>query len=300
VFFVPLDNQAPDISEAINASGEKNFLLAFVLDAGNCTPAWNGQSTHLVSSDTQVAAIIAAVRAAGGDVGISFGGYNGTELGQSCASAADLAAAYQAVIDKYSLTHIDLDVEGSALGDSANETKRFKAIKMLEDAAAANGKALSVSLTLPTTTAGLPDAGTAEISAAIAVGCRLDIVNFMDFDYGGPMATQAQADIDVAKAVHAQLKELFPAWSDADVYAHMGLQLMNGHTDEPSELFTIDTFQALIIYAQQHHLGWVSYWALNRDRPCDPNVAHSWADGNCSSVAQQPYEFTKIVAQYNG
>jgi hypothetical protein len=299
VYFMPLDNSPQDITEAITQSGEKNYLLAFVLDSGGCTPAWNGQSEHQVSADTQVAKVVAAARAAGGDVAVSFGGYNGTELGQSCGSAAALAAAYKSVIDKYDLTHIDLDVENTALGDVANETKRFQAIKILEDAAAAAGKKLVVSLTLPSTTIGLSDLGKDEIRAAIAVGCRLDILNIMDFDYGAPGATQADSAVSVAEAAHQQLKALY-GWNDTDAYAHMGLQLMNGHTDQPSELFTLETFKSLLGYAQQHHVGWFSYWALNRDRPCTTPGPHNWADGNCSSVEQQPYDFTKIVARYNG
>ncbi len=150
------------------------------------------------------------------------------------------------------------------------------------------------------TTVGFPDTGRAQISLAIAAGARIDIFNIMDFDYGGPAATMTDADIAVAEDVHAQLKALFPAWTDAQAYAHTGLQLMNGHTDQPSELFTTDTFKGLLAYAQSKHLGWLANWALNRDRACDPSVPHNWADGACSSVDQQPYDFTKILAQYGG
>ena len=75
---------------------------------------------------------------------------------------------------------------------------------------------------------------------------------------------------------------------------------MNGHTDQPSELFTQSTFQTLLGYARSKHVGWFSYWSLNRDRACDPSVPHNWADGSCSSVSQSPYDFSKIVAQYAG
>jgi hypothetical protein len=299
VYFMPLDNAPQDLAQVVAATGNKSYLLAFVLDSGGCTPAWDGLADHAVASDTQVAATIAAARGAGADVGVSFGGYNGTELGQSCASADALAAAYQSVIDKYGLTHIDLDVENAALGDEANEAKRFRAVKILQDAAAAKGRALFVSLTIPTTTVGLPDTGKAEIKAAIAAGARLDVINAMDFDYGGPAATQVQADIGVADAVKDQLVALY-GWSDDVAYAHLGLQLMNGHTDQPSELFTQDTFNQLLAYAKGHHVGWFAFWSLNRDRACDPSVVHNWADGACSSVDQQALDFTKILAGYGG
>ncbi len=95
---------------------------------------------------------------------------------------------------------------------------------------------------------------------------------------------------------HGQLKTLRPDLSDAGVYAATGLIAMNGHTDQPSELFTVDTFRTLLSYVQAHKLGRFSFWSLNRDRVCTGNVG--WVDGKCSSVSQQPYDFAKIIAQY--
>ena len=59
-------------------------------------------------------------------------------------------------------------------------------------------------------------------------------------------------------------------------------------------------FRTLLSYARSKHVGWFSYWSLNRDRACDPSVPHNWAEGYCSSVSQAPYDFSKIVAQYTG
>src|SRR5438046_2143416 len=75
IFFMPLDNNPQDITDAINAGGDKNFNLAFVLDSGGCTPAWDGDAAHKVSADTAVTGVVSAVRAKGGDVAVSFGGY---------------------------------------------------------------------------------------------------------------------------------------------------------------------------------------------------------------------------------
>jgi hypothetical protein len=290
---MPLDNQPQNITEAMNASGARYFNLAFVLDSGGCTPAWNGDAAHKVSSDTTVAAVVNAVRAAGGDVSVAFGGYNGVELGATCGGANGLANAYQQVINKYRLTRIDLDYEGDDL--DANMAVRFGAIRILQQ----NNPSLKVSLTVPATTVGFPDTGKDEIRQAIAAGARLDLINLMAFDYGGPAASMADSVRSVTDQAAAQLKTLY-GWDDATAYAHLGLQLMNGHTDQPSELFTQDTFRTLLSYARATHMGWFSYWSLNRDRACDPGVPHGWADGSCSSVSQQPYEFSKIVAQYTG
>jgi hypothetical protein len=298
VYLMPLDNSPPAasaIAGIMSTTGEKNFMLSFVLDAGGCTPAWDGDSGHLVSGDTAVAALISAIRAAGGDAGVSFGGYNGTELGQTCGSASALASAYQSVISKYQLTHIDFDIENTALGDSADELKRFEAIAMLER----QDPGLTVSLTIPMTSVGLPGTGTDEIRQAITAGARIDVFGIMDFDYGLTSGTQVNSDETVASDVAGQLESLY-GWPAATAWSHIGLTLMNGHTDQPSELFTQATFSSLLGFAASNHAAWFSFWSLNRDQPCPAGVPEPWAPGTCSNISQNPYDFTKIAAQYAG
>ena len=298
VYLMPLDNNPPGASQIagiMSATGEKDFMLSFVLDSGGCTPAWDGSSSELVSGDTTVAALIDAIRAAGGDAGVSFGGYNGTELGQDCSSASALASAYQSVITKYRLTHVDFDIENTALGDTSNELKRFQAIAILE----AEDPSLIVSLTIPMTSVGLPGTGTGEIQEAIAAGARINVFGIEDFDYGLTSGTQVSSDETVASDVASQLESLY-GWSAATAWSHIGITLMNGHTDQPSELFTQATFTSLLSFAQANHVAWFTFWSLNRDQPCPAGAVEAWAPGTCSNISQNPYDFTKIVAQYAG
>jgi hypothetical protein len=295
---MPLDNDPPSASQIaaiMTATGEKDFMLSFVLDSGGCTPAWDGSSSQPVSSDTTVAALISAISAAGGDAGVSFGGYNGTELGQDCSSASALASAYQSVITKYQLTHVDFDIENTALGDTSNELKRFQAIAMLER----EDPSLTVSLTIPMTSVGLPGTGTGEIQQAIAAGARIDVFGIEDFDYGLLSGTQVSSDETVASDVASQLETLY-GWSAATAWSHIGITLMNGHTDQPSELFTQATFTSLLSFAQANHVAWFTFWSLNRDQPCPAGAQEPWAPGTCSNISQNPYDFTKIIAQYAG
>ncbi|WP_194915909.1 carbohydrate binding domain-containing protein [Catenulispora rubra] len=291
-YFMPLDNSPQAISDVIGA-GEKELNLAFVLDSGGCTPAWGGNASTPVSSDTTVAADISALRAAGGDAAVSFGGYNGTELGSSCGSASALAAAYQQVISKYNLKHVDFDYENTAL--DSNTAVRFGAIKILEQ----NNPNLVVSLTIPMTTIGFPGSGVDEIKQAVGAGARLDVVNIMDFDTGLTSGTEVGQTEAIANDAVAQLQSIY-GWSSAQAWSHLGLQIMNGHTDQPSELFGLSDFSTLLGFAQANHPAWFSYWSANRDRVCDPSVPHNWADGACSSVAQNPWDFTKILVRYTG
>ena len=291
VYLMPLDNNPPAISDIVANSGEKEFNLAFVLDSGGCTPAWDGSSSELVSSDTAVQAQINAIRAAGGDAAVSFGGYNGTELGTTCGSAGALAAAYQQVITKYQLTHVDFDYENGAL--DANTAVRFGAIAILEQ----NNPNLVVSLTIPMTTVGFPGSGTDEIRQAVAAGARLDIINAMDFDTGLTSGTEVDQTEAIANDAVGQLESIY-GWDAATAWAHLGLQLMNGHTDQPSELFTQDTFTQLLSFAQANHPAWFSFWSVNRDFQCPAGVPENWAPGTCSNITQNAYDFTKIIVQY--
>jgi hypothetical protein len=292
VYLMPLDNTPPAMSTIIASSGEKEFNLAFVLDSGGCTPAWDGLSTSLVSSDTAVQADINAIRSAGGDAAVSFGGFNGTELGTTCGSASALAAAYQKVITKYNLTRVDFDYENGAL--DSNTAIRFGAIAILER----NNPKLVVSLTIPMTTVGFPGSGTDEIRQAVAAGARLDIINIMDFDTGLTSGTEIGQTEAIANDAIGQLETIF-GWSAATAWSHLGLQLMNGHTDQPSELFTQDTFNQLLAFARANHPAWFAYWSVNRDFPCPTGGApEPWAPGNCSNIPQNAYDFTKIIVQY--
>jgi hypothetical protein len=291
VYLMPLDNNPPSIATIMSSSGEHEFNLAFVLDSGGCTPAWDGSSSELVSNDTAVAADITAIRNAGGDVAVSFGGYNGTELGTTCGSASALANAYQQVITKYNLKRVDFDYENGAL--DSNTAVRFGAIATLEK----NNPNLTVSLTIPMTTIGLPGSGTDEIKQAIAAGARLDIINIMDFDTGLTSGTELSQTEAIANDAISQLESIY-GWSAATAWAHLGLQIMNGHTDQPSELFTQDTFNSLLAFAKSNKPAWFSFWAENRDFPCPSGVVEPWAPGTCSNISQNPYDFTKIIVQY--
>ena len=149
-YVMPLDNNPPDLSAVMAATGQKAFELAFILapNGGGCSPTWGG--TAPVSSDTAVASIISTIRAAGGDVSVSTGGYGGTKLGQVCSSAAATAAAYQQVISKYSLKAIDLDLEEPEYENTTAINNEIGAAQILQQ----NNPGLYVSITVPGTTSG--------------------------------------------------------------------------------------------------------------------------------------------------
>lgn len=104
----------------------------------------------------------------GGNVIVSFGGANGAELAQNCTSGQTLQAQYRAAIDRYKLTHIDLDIEGAAVTDTAANDRRNKAIRALQQEADAQGRQLIVSYTLQVMPTGLTQAGSSLLQNAVA------------------------------------------------------------------------------------------------------------------------------------
>ena len=128
-----------------NQAGLKYHSLGFVVSGTGCQASWGGyydMTQNFLVSD------IASLRSLGGDVIVSFGGAAGTELAGSCSTVATLQAQYQAVIDRYNLTRIDFDIEGTMLGNTTATDRRNKAIAALQAATASAGKTLTVQFTL--------------------------------------------------------------------------------------------------------------------------------------------------------
>src|SRR5207302_10077795 len=134
-----------------------------------CTPIW-GDSLDINSSTTN--AKIAKAESEGAKTIISFGGAGGTELAQSCTDPASLTAAYQSVIDKYHVDHLDFDVEGAAIADPGSINRRYQAIRTLES----NNPGLVVSLTIPVLQSGPDGNGQHFLDAAHSNGERVTIV----------------------------------------------------------------------------------------------------------------------------
>ncbi|WP_024758949.1 glycoside hydrolase family 18 protein [Streptomyces exfoliatus] len=281
---------AYDLLATADATGVKEFNLAFITSGGSCAPLWGGV-TDLAND--KVAAQIGALRAKGGDVRVSFGGAAGHELALNCSSSSALAAAYGKVIDQYKLTKVDFDVEGAALPDTAANTRRSQAIAQLQK----THPGLNVSFTLPVMPEGLTQPGVALLADAKKNGVRVDAVNIMAMDYGpaysADMGTYA---IQAATATQAQVKGVL-GLSDAAAWKAVAVTPMIGVNDVTSEIFRVDDATQLVDFAKSKGLGWLSMWSSTRDKQCAAGAVNH-ADATCSSILQQPLAFTKAFAAY--
>ncbi|GEC10408.1 sugar hydrolase [Streptomyces spinoverrucosus] len=280
-----------DLLAAAEATGVKDYNLAFITDGGGCTPKW-GAVTDLASD--AVAQQIGALRAKGGDVRVSFGGAAGSELATACPSADALVAAYGKVVDAYDLTKVDFDVEGGALPNTAANTRRAQAIAELQQ----RHPDLDVSFTLPVMPEGLTQDGVNLLADAKKNGVDIDTVNIMAMDYGpaygGDMGTYAE---QAATATQAQIRSVL-GLSDSAAWKTVAVTPMIGVNDVVTEVFKVEDATQLVNFAKSKGLGWLSMWSGTRDKAC-PGGPKPAADATCSSIDQDKFAFAKAFAAYN-
>ncbi len=281
------DPQPP--ASVLQTTGVSALTMAFVLSKGKCDPEWDGRRPLLGGVDQQA---IEAIRAAGGDVVVSFGGWSGKKLGSACKTPVALAAAYQKVIDAYSLSAIDIDIEH---GEFTNKKTRQRVVEALLATQRAN-PGLQISVTMGTAETGPEKNGLSLISDAAAIGFQPAVWTVMPFDFGKPATDMGHASIRAVEGLVAALQSAY-GLSSAAAYAHSGISSMNGETDEPSENVSLGDFQTMLAFAAAHHLGRMSFWAVNRDRPCQAKPA---PEEECSGIAQTPFAFTEALAGYHG
>lgn len=294
-----------DSLNGLSQQSGNNFLtLAFIqtASAGSCTALWNGTtgiSSSIYGSD------IAAIRARGGDVIPSFGGFaadnTGTELADSCTSVDAIAAEFQRVITTYDVTRIDLDIEDNSLSRSDGIDRRNKAIKKVEDWAASTGRLVQFTYTLPTTPNGLESNGLAVLQNAAANQARIDLVNIMTFDYyDGVTHDMAAATQTAATGLFNQLKGVWPGRTDAQYWNMVGIIEMNGQDDYANdtgnlsaEVFTLANATTVTNWAKAKGVGALSFWALQRDNGGCPGQAPG--ERNCSGVTQSTWQYSKLM-----
>jgi GH18 family chitinase len=293
------------ISATSTASGVKYFTLAFLETTGkrSCTLAWNGVKTQSVASGRYLSDI-ASLRAAGGDVIPSLGGWSadqgGTEIGDSCKDVASIAAAYEQLVTTYGVTRIDMDIEGRSLTRTAGIDRRNQAIAMLQSWAATNQRTVQVQYTLPTSADGLEASGLAVLQNAVANGVRIDIVNPMVFDYYDRVTTEmGGAAVSASQGLHDQLKAMFPAKTNAAIWAMQGATMMNGVDDYPkrTEVTDLGDAQQLLDFARLKGMRSLSIWAIQRD---NGNCAGGGAANDCSGIAQGTWDFSHLLSPFTG
>jgi chitinase len=272
------------LDRAIASGGVNSYTAAFVIGVG-CTPIW-GDTLGIENSTAN--ARIARAEAAGAKTIIAFGGAGGAELGQSCTNQSSLQAAYQAVINKYKVNHLDFDIEGAAIADPGSINRRYQAIKGLESA----NPGLNVSVTIPVLESGPDGNGANFLRAAVTNGARIDVVNAMVMDYGHPVSDMAGA----AKTAAAGTLSAARAAGLNFSYANIGITPMIGNNDSGGEVVSLQNARDIVSWARSNGVGRLAFWSIGRDQPC----AGGGVSPNCSGLGGAALDFTKAFTGGGG
>src|SRR6478672_1395765 len=280
-------------------SGLKVFTLGFVVGNGGCTPTWGGVGATVANdtlpNGTTILSLVQGVRAAGGDVIISFGGASGTELAQGCSTVSSLQAAYQAVLTKYSVNastpvRLDFDIEGGATTDQASITRRNQALKALKSA----NPGLKISYTLPVLPTGLIASGVNILNSVKADALSLDVVNVMAMDYGSANDNGGQMGLSAHQAASNTHNQVVAAGLTASI----GVTPMIGINDVNTEIFQLSDAQSLLNFANANsYITRIAMWSVARDNGGCAN--QGFASPTCSGISQANWAYSNIFKPFH-
>jgi hypothetical protein len=277
-------------------SGARYLTFAFIqtASAGSCTAYWDGDTSEPLTS-ASFGSDISTIQASGGNVIPSFGGESadnsGTDIADSCTSVNSIAQVYENVISTYNVPRIDLDIEGNSLTNTAGIDRRNEAVAQTESWAAANGRSIQFSYTMPGTPTGMDSQEESIIQNAISVGATVSVVNLMTFDYFIGTNQEMATDTETAGAdLHGQLQSLYPSDSSTQIWNMIGVTEMPGIDDfGPGETLTQADATTVLNWANSNGISTLSFWALQRDNGGCPGTGGS---DTCSGISQPTWFFS--------
>lgn len=302
-YFETYDTTDGGLAALAHASGARELSLAFLqtAQAGSCVAEWDGNTATPIAPSS-FGSDIAAIQRSGGNVIPSFGGFTadttGTELADSCTDVHAIAGVFESLITTYHVHRIDLDIEGDSISNTAGINRRNLAIAETERWAFLHGHRISFSYTLPTFPTGLTSAGVALLQNAVDDHARIATVNLLTFDYF--LGTQQDMVTDTETAavgLLGQLQTLHPGVPARLLWHTIGVTEMPGIDDfGTDETLSQADAAAVLNWAAQHQIGFLSFWATQRDNGNCPGTKGA---GNCSGLAQQTWFFSHLFEHFS-
>lgn len=285
-----------DIESWMNETGNKFLTLAFYNSGGACSGRWEEDN------EAKLIAIANALRARGGQVIVSSGGWNAPDIAADCTDPAKIADIYDGVLARLGTDYLDLDAEP---GDIHNNLlpgivdRRSAAVKLLQDRFASRGRTLHVSLTIAIRPAfGFDAENFYVLQSAKKAGLVFEVVNPMIMDYrdgvSGPK--MGERSILALEKGEAQLRALLPGKNEAEYWSMMAATAMIGQNDAEPEMFTLEDARRLLDFARAKGMARLSFWAIDRD---NGNCAgDKVANPACSGMRQEKWEFSRLFGAY--
>ena len=294
--------------DSLGSTSTKDAVLSFIVSstADPCVPSWGTHYTLAEASGAlDLDRRIARLQQQGGTVAVSFGGQRNEELAVGCTDESKLKAAYAAVVDRYKVSTIDLDLEGDGLVDKQANARRAAVIAQLQQERRSGGRNLAVWVTLPVGPGGMTQDATDAIATLLAAKVDLAGVNLMTMDYGTSRpAKQSMASVseDAMTAAQRQLGVLYDRaglhQNDSTLWSKLGATPMIGQNDSQDEVFSLRDASAFDAWATSHGLGRMSMWSANRDHTCGSNYVDTVVVSTaCSGVDQGKQTFAGVLSR---
>jgi chitinase len=292
----------------LNRDAVLSFIVASSADA--CIPSWgNAYTLEQAGNSLDLDRRIARLQQQGGSVAVSFGGLKNNELSVVCDNQTKLFDAYSAVIDRYRINTIDLDLESAGLTNTLANERRATVLAKLQSQRQSQGKKLAIWVTLPVTPQGLSEDGVSAVTQLLDGGVDLAGVNAMTMDYG-PSKVADQSMQDASQSALTQtVRQLGVIYqrsgiqlNDATLWSKVGATPMIGQNDIADEVFTLADAKGLNSFALARHMGRMSMWSANRDVACGSNYVDTQiVSDSCSGVKEAKFSFTSALAVgFNG
>ena len=282
--YIDITMSTPSLVSVANATGQKNFNLAFALGGSlGCDPQWGGT---IAINDSRIVNDVNALRAMGGSVTVATGGAQGPYLESVCGSVDSLYNAYIKVLDTVGSNSLDVDVEATIPTTTVNQ-----ALLRLQQN---RGTKISYTMRIQGQDYGMDPFSVSILQDAASRGLNV-VVNpmLMDFGFSGSWGS---AMVSAANATLGQMKTIWPSKSDAQIKALLGLTPMIGRNDT-GQITDQAAARQLLTFAQQNHVASIGFWSAGRD---NGGCAGGGVSPTCSSISQSLYEFTNIFKAYTG
>lgn len=286
---------------------DSDVVLSFIVSDKEeaCVPTWGGYyDMNEAAGSLDLDRRIARLQQQGGRIAISFGGAFNSELALHCTDHAALVTAYRAVIDRYNINTIDIDLENESLRNTEAATRRAIALAEVQKYYKDNGRTLAIWLTLPVITQGLLPEGTDAVTTMLKNGVDVAGVNLMTMNYG-PSKPDDQSMFEASKKAlietHRQLGVIYKLQginlSASTLWSKIGATPMLGQNDVVTEIFTLEDAVALNAFALEQGVGRMSMWSANRDIMCGENyVDVKVVSDVCSGVKSPVSAFSQALS----
>ena len=266
--------------EAQQAAGMTSAVLAFAVTRGSCALE-QGFLDKMPDARNYAAA--------GNRLYVSWGGTAGTYAEEAC-SDDDLFGLMDRVVQESGTRRFDFDIEGGHMFNTDANARRARVLARMQQ----RYPDLQVFMSLPGWLNGFNAGSMDLLRTTQAAGVRIDSVVVMSQSFGlenlrtmvSP-STVGQATIDTFHAAEAQVAQLFPDRTPAQLHAMMGITTMNGRNDDGS-IFSLEDAQTVAQFVKANGIGFLSYWSFGRDRASQ------------SQVAQPDFEFHRIFKTVAG